>query len=373
MKLLQALVAVGPALLHTQAYATSAPDPENPVAESQGTVITVPWYGIEHFSISNATIVSRWSGTIMTVIGNNNRIIVGNAGNHGHGRYSIVGNNNFLNTGPSGGNIDIVGTNNTVRAPNAFVTEHSGGNHYVTIARGGIWVWQDNAGGAQGQSFTDTVDLISPLNILGCSAHCDPSTVLTYTHSGRRGLHRLDSTPPIPGANGPIFYFFDCSDRNLDLAGFLANSAILHGPAPETWPANPPRATAGPGWGITMPDDIQIGAFGPMNFTEGASDGNFTFVPGGPWIFDAWAYAHNQTVSATVCVISGLINGAKCAGPDQHFTGPQQVVNETLTAIKYTIPRVATTDTFTMKVTNTGGGSASMTMTMTIRHGGVCP
>ena len=232
-----------------------------------GTIITVPapeggivdlnpyGYSICTLTVSGATIYSRYGGAIISITGDHNNLEAEHHGfGHGHGRFQIIGNNNYVALGYSGGNIDVVGTGNVFNVWDTFTTEHfkcSGsyptcGNKWVVQGRGGDWIWGANPNqGVQGLPNHDIFDLVMPLTTAGCGYGCDPRTLSRYIGNGP-GNHIYD-IPTLKGANGPVVYFFDCSGGSSTLDRFLANNAILPGPTPEIWPPAEP-AEAIPPW-----------------------------------------------------------------------------------------------------------------------------
>jgi hypothetical protein len=218
----------------------------------------------------------------------------------------------------------------------------------------------------------DIFDLVMPLKAAGCDHGCDPTTVSRYVSlpSDGPGNHSYD-IPTLKGANGPVLYFFDCSNRSNTLVSFLTRSAIVPGPTPETWPPVEPAEPIQPWPSGLMANDIHVVLYGQLNFTEGADRYNREWLGDAPVIFDPWAYANNAEVTATMSVANGSLAMWKHVSMVTK-TGTQQAVNEWIVSQRYT-PAAGDTDTMTLTVTNTGGGSVTATFPITIAHGPMCP
>ena len=333
-----------------------------------GNVINVPNFGVYAYHVSNTTIISPWSGIILTVAGSNNTIRLGGVGGHGHHRVQLIGSNNVLVLGSPGAFVDISGGSGNVvltavGAADTLVTSHSCGNRFVPNGTSGFYDIWDNPGQNQGITYCNHADLSQALTAFGCGFGCDPATVLSYAFPNRpEGQHMAIFK------GGKDFQFYDCSGNYSTLAQFIAHS-IVPGRTPESWPEPALKALA-PDYGATTPNDIRIGFNAPLNYTQYGHRDLF-----GPWIFDAWSYQNKQNVSVTLCAVAGKVKlptvaQGTCSGP---VTGSQQKINEYLSAASYIPAAGITRDSLTMTVTNPGGGSASVTAPVAISFGKLCP
>jgi len=384
----------------------------NTVPAPAGEVVNLSAYGyaICHLRVNNATINSNFPMMAVSLTGNNNLLDLNSAAGtyHGkiaHDRVTIVGNNNKLVVGGSGGNLDICGSGNTIWPVDAFVTEHpscGGGNIYIAVGRQQIWWWADDAGGIQGQSFfgtvsgrrinkPDTINLITPMIAAGCTSSSPVPSCATGVSTYGGGREAPASNPGGPGAqnedipslgsgNGPLFRFFDCANQSNTLADFLANAHVVLPGAAITQPT-PPRVSF-PGWPPNLPATLSANNVfmdGPLNFTYNADRGAGNWLMAAPMLLDPYVSenASTQKDTVTISVLYGTIsnNQRGCNRGPTCTLGPAlpEVINEATVAIKYRPARGQTTDTMTYSVTNSGGGSYSTSFPITVAFGGLCP
>lgn len=221
-------------------------------------------FGVAYCSIkvSNATVVQLARGAALDVTGSGDRIFAqyANGPGGGHARYAINGSSDFLdagvyatgfNEGAGGaGNVDVIGSGNTLEFANTFASYHgAGGNNWLIPGNGGTWIWRTDTGGDQGVTFPDTVNiypvLVAPTGSgFACSpsatAACFAANIGELTNPGTIGGHRLQQSGTVLAGNGPLLYFHDCAPGvNTTKAQMFSGSGAgtFAAPTLPTWPA----------------------------------------------------------------------------------------------------------------------------------------